>query len=141
MQVCFRNRHQEFPLSPSNPSFDRRPHICKNKYLQQFLGSNFACRTHFQLLSWKGLLEWNPLIQNNVQQNHLLELYPFSLYPPSYQKTATKVAFINQSWIFPTLQRGQRVGVIFQKIEGINFPQIGEVIMRAICDWSWSLCL
>ena len=81
-------------------------------------------------------LELNPLILNSVQQDYLLELYPFPLYPPL---TKRQQNLINHSWIFPTLQWGWGIRVlsVLQKVRiGVKSPltpfppKKGGVILR-----------
>ena len=52
---------------------------------RQILSTNFSCGAHFQFIIMTYLKEFiGPFLQNSVQQNHLLELYP--LYLPPHRK-------------------------------------------------------
>ena len=86
------NSHQKIKPSPFpscliRPSFNPRLHIGQKLsliFFRQILPKTFACGAYFETVE-KVLLELNPLIQNNTQQNYLSEL----LIPPvlpSYQK-------------------------------------------------------
>ena len=82
-------------------------------------------------LIWKSLLELNSLIQNSVQHDFHLELYPLPLYTP-----LTKDSKIKWFWLIITgsltlLKGDGSWGSIYQKNRGVNFSsKKGEVIMR-----------
>ena len=129
--VCFRNRHQDYSVSGNrhhispHPSINHRPHTWKkvtsNSFLTQILPKILPVALIFSFtIIWKSSLELNPLIQNSVQQELYLELYPFSLYlqgsiPSLTKRQQNELVLINHSWISPNLQWGWGWGLYFKK--------------------------
>ena len=95
------------------PSPHHRPHIGEKLLLIAFrfiLPKNFCLQRTFSVtqswLIWKSLLEPNPLIQNNVLQDYLPELYPlyFCSYPKKWPKTTPPLISLccpHQVWTVP----------------------------------------
>ena len=102
----FRNRNHDFPSRiTSYLSWSQAT------YLEKWY---FACSMHFQFHNhdlFDSSLELNCLIQNSVQQDYHLEIYPLPLcapdcIPPFTKRQKNWVVLIKHSWISLTLQRG-----------------------------------